>query len=290
MIVGPAGTWSCPVLACLILLVGGCASTGPAQGGRGEKVGQLVETAVEKTKKGSGLAFEKAKEGGQVLVGGAGAAATKYREIKKVSDIAGEEEARLYGRKIAARVAGSFPGGILDAPALTRYVSIVGRLCAANAERQDVRYRFAILNSATFNAFAAPGGYVFITLGVLRGLRNEAELAGVLSHEIAHVDRRHVMKAMEVKFTIEAFVEAGAYGIETTTGDILHKDVKIPGKVIAKIQEMATHGFEIVINNAYSRTDELEADAQAVAIAHRAGYPADGLIAVFRRRSANHED
>lgn len=286
-----AGARSGIGLAVLVLLGGGCASSTSREGStRSDRVGRLVDTAVEKTRNASGIALEKTKEGGQSVVAGASAASRKYREIKKVSDVPGDQEALLYGRKIAARVAGSFPEGILDAPALTRYVSLVGQLCAANAEREDVRYRFAVLNSPTFNAFAAPGGYVFITLGALRSLRSEAELAGVLSHEIAHIDKRHIMKAMEGKFTIEAFVQAGASGIETTAGGLTNRQVKIPGAVIAKIQEMAAHGFDLVINNAYSRDDELEADAHGVAIAHRAGYPADGLIQVFQRRSAEHGD
>ena len=74
------------------------------------------------------------------------------------------------------------------------YVNKVGRGVALFAGRDELTYYFAILDSDTINAFAAPGGYIFITKGSIMAMENEAELAAVLAHEIGHVNNRHIMR------------------------------------------------------------------------------------------------
>ena len=82
-------------------------------------------------------------------------------------------------------------GGAYDDPALARYVTAVGERLAATAERKDLTYTFTVIDSPIVNAFALPGGYVYVTRGLLALARNEAELAGVLAHEIGHITARH---------------------------------------------------------------------------------------------------
>src|SRR6201999_4083362 len=84
-----------------------------------------------------------------------------------------------------------FGGAYSEKPNINAYVSEIGNKVAQNAERKDVSYTFTVLNSEEINAFALPGGYVYVTRGLVSLANNEAELAGVLGHEIGHVNARH---------------------------------------------------------------------------------------------------
>ena len=95
-----------------------------------------------------------------------------------------EEEIAL-GRNITGSLLGAAP--LVKDDALQQYVNKVGRWVASQSERADLPWKFGVIESADINAFAAPGGYVLITKGLYQKLTNEAQLAGVLGHEIAHV-------------------------------------------------------------------------------------------------------
>ena len=99
-----------------------------------------------------------------------------------------EEEARS-GEDIAAPVLGAAPPW--KNAAVQRYVNLVGRRVADQAERRDVAWRFAVIDSPSINAMAFPGGIVVVTRGLYALLDSEDELAAVLGHEIAHVNRKH---------------------------------------------------------------------------------------------------
>src|SRR5262249_50304062 len=83
-----------------------------------------------------------------------------------------------------------------EKPELTTYVSSIGQFVAATSERKDVTYTFTVLNTPDVNAFAVPGGYIYITRGLLTLADNEAEVAGVLGHEIGHINARHTAERM----------------------------------------------------------------------------------------------
>ncbi|MEE8445667.1 MAG: M48 family metalloprotease, partial [Alphaproteobacteria bacterium] len=100
-----------------------------------------------------------------------------------------DEEIRI-GRETHRQVLTEF-GGVYYDPGLAAYVERVGKSLALVTENQDFDYRFTILNSPAINAFALPGGYVYVTRGLLALVSNEAELAGVIGHELAHVNARH---------------------------------------------------------------------------------------------------
>lgn len=82
---------------------------------------------------------------------------------------------------------------------LNEYVNKVGKALAANSERPDIRWTFMVLDDPSVNAFSAPGGYVFVTTGLLKAVENEAQLAGVLGHEIGHVTGKHALEAYKVQ-------------------------------------------------------------------------------------------
>jgi predicted Zn-dependent protease len=126
--------------------------------------------------------LNRAVEGGKILVSG-------------TLPIGYEEEAAI-GKAMALHVISRF-GGIYDQPDITRYVNLVGRGVAQTSDRPNIPYYFAVLAHPSLNAFATPGGYVFITKGLLQRLRNEAELAAVLGHEIAHISEKHMLKIIQ---------------------------------------------------------------------------------------------
>ena len=169
--------------------------------------------------------------------------------------ISTEEEVDL-GREVAANVAAQF--GIYQNEALTEYVNMVGLTVAMSAQRKDVTYRFAILNSDAVNAFAAPGGYIFVTKGLLSILQDEAQLAGVLGHEIAHVTQKHVIKEIQksrmAKAMIPGYVKAAAEKAE----------------YMSQITDTAIQ----MLWKGLSREDELESDRVGVEYARAAGYDA----------------
>ena len=159
------------------------------------------------------------------------------------------------GRGIAATIAGRYP--IVQDEALTTYVNLVGLTVAGEAPRPDVTYRFAVLETPDVNAFAAPGGYIFVTRGALALMESEAELAGVLAHEVGHVNRRHVIEGIrKASFMSEVRDQAG-----------------ISGAVL----DRAVGAGANVLFSGYSRADEAEADSLGVLYAASAGYAASGL-------------
>jgi predicted Zn-dependent protease len=170
-----------------------------------------------------------------------------------------EEEIQI-GRAVSARVAGRY--GLSTDDRLTRYVSLVGLVCAANSERPGIPWRFAVLASDEVNAFAAPGGYIFITRGALRKMTSEAQLAGVLSHEIAHVAGKHILKEIQ-----KANLASAGKSLAEASG-------KIPSGVLDAVADTGAN----VLFKGYSRSDEYEADLTGTTILHGAGYPPDGLV------------
>jgi predicted Zn-dependent protease len=187
---------------------------------------------------------------------------------KAVKEIDEPEEIAI-GRDVASRLLGAAP--LVPNPGLQRYVNNVGRWLAAQTERPDLPWQFGVLDHGNVNAFATPGGTIFITRGLLEKMRNEAELAGVLGHEIVHVLKKHHLKAIQK-------------GAQTAlAGDGLSTALKeragpARDKLIAFGTEMYTRGLD--------KSDELEADRLGVVIAARAGYDAYGLPSVLQTLQA----
>lgn len=157
--------------------------------------------------------------------------------------------------------------GAYDNPPMDKYVNLVGNTVAQSGARRDIQYRFAILNSEIVNAFAMPGGYIFVTRGALANLQNEAELAGVLAHEVAHVDGRHLEKEVRAKKTTSWAVEEGT--------------TKIPGA--AELNALANDLISRAVTSRYSQDKESEADRKGVQFAAGAGYDPSGLVSFLQR-------
>lgn len=121
----------------------------------------------------------------------------------------GLEEERAYGGAIAVMVVQKY-GGIVEDEALLRYVALVGNVVASVSDRPELKYHFGVLDSDQVNAMAAPGGYIFITRGALMKMNSEAELAGVLAHEVGHVTARHALTIIQNLKSASAMTNAAA--------------------------------------------------------------------------------
>ncbi|HEX6928207.1 MAG TPA: M48 family metalloprotease [Gammaproteobacteria bacterium] len=185
-----------------------------------------------------------------------------------------EEEAEI-GSKAAATLLGAAP--MLENEAMQRYVNRVGRWVAMQSDRPALPWRFAVIDHPNVNAFAAPGGYVFITRGLLFQLRNEAELAGVLGHEIMHVVRKHHLEALKKQARLALAGSVAAAALEQRGED-------------ADKYEWVADGAKTLYTRGLDRGDEFEADRMGVVLAARAGYDPYGLLAVLQRLDAMSAD
>ncbi|GAB4127685.1 MAG: hypothetical protein Fur0040_10590 [Sideroxydans sp.] len=198
------------------------------------------------------------------------AAATPSPQLMQAVQVArelqgpSEQEEIAIGRQIAGNLLGAAP--LVRDAKLQRYVNLVGRWVASQGERPDLPWHFGVIQSEDVNAFAAPGGYIFLTLGLYRTLQNEADLAGVLGHEIAHVIRQHHLKVLQQS----RLVEAGSQALARQAG----------GSPAA--QKLIGSGAEIVARG-LDKEAEFEADRMGVVLAVRAGYDAYGLPGVLQQ-------
>src|SRR5512135_3156720 len=139
---------------------------------------------------------------GQALKDKLNAEAPKLVEVVKEVRGPDESEEIAIGRQISGNLLGAAP--LVKDAKLQKYVNQVGEWVASQSERPDLPWHFGVIQSEDVNAFAAPGGYIFVTLGLYRLLQNEAELAGVLGHEIGHVIRKHHLKLLQQSKLVEA--------------------------------------------------------------------------------------
>jgi len=193
---------------------------------------------------------------------------TAKNVVTATTDI-GEQEEIGIGRDVAARLLGAAP--LMPNDGVQRYVNHVGRWLATQTERPDLPWQFGVLEAPQLNAFATPGGNIFITRGMLERMKSEAELAGVLAHEIAHVLRKHHLKAIQKGAQTALAGEAMSQALANRSGANREK-------LIALGSEVFTRGLD--------KGDELEADRLGVAIAARGGYDAYGLPSVLQRLQA----
>lgn len=164
-----------------------------------------------------------------------------------------------FGRDVAARVLARH--ALLEDERLNRYVNLVGKTLAAHSTRPELEYRFGVIGGDFANAYSAPGGYVFVTRGALLAMQDEAELAAVLAHEIAHVSQRHIVKALN----LQAHESGGATGMAQMLG-------MKGGTARAAFQQAVDEAVEMLFEQGYRQQDELEADLVALLNLAAAGY------------------
>ena len=198
------------------------------------------------------------KDGGRSIFGEVLGALQAFEPI-------GYKEERVIGGSLATEIFSRFGGPYRNA-SLERYVALVGNAVVGVTERADLPFHFAILNSDDPNAFAAPGGYVFISVGLLRKMRSEAELAGVLGHEIAHITNRHALKMIETDQQNQVLKRGVSQVTESLLGD---SPEFLDGIMKGLTDAMFTTGLP--------KKDEYDADRTGMRFAYEAGYYPAGL-------------
>ncbi len=229
----------------------GCEGMGEVGAEIGRATGVLTDSEAESVKRGA-AAVEKSWQ-----------------------DLTPEQEYYI-GRAVAARVFETYQP--LDQPQSNAYLNLLGQSLAVFSERPETfgGYRFLLLDSDEVNAFAAPGGSILVTRGMLRCCENEDELAAVLAHEICHVQAKHGLRAIKQSRLTEAFTIVAAESAKQLGSEELASLTReFESSVGDVVMTLTTSG--------YSRTQERDADAAAVRLLKRAGYPEAAILTMLQR-------
>lgn len=207
-----------------------------------------------------------------LLVGAVGAESLREKLSRKIPEsqrllfALTEQDEIKAGQQVTANLLGVAP--LIKDDALQRYVNTVGSWVAQGSERPELPWHFGVIDSADVNAFAAPGGYILITRGLYASLDDEAELAGVLAHEIAHVVERHHIDLMRKTMLLQEGQEAIEKRLKGDKDELLRRLVGTGAEIFARRLDQEA---------------EFEADRRGVVLAARAGYGAYGLPAVLQK-------
>jgi hypothetical protein len=180
-----------------------------------------------------------------------------------------EAEERSIGEDVSLKIRTRF--GVVQDEAVTKYVTLVGTALAQQSERPKLNWTFIVLDTDGVNAFASPGGIVHITRGALGLIQNEAELAGVLGHEITHVSHKHAVNAIQ-------------------KGNMMKAASETAGSRVAFLDTLANKVYDIVIENKFDRNDEMDADKTGVALVQKLGYAPNGLAAFLTTLDERNKD
>jgi predicted Zn-dependent protease len=192
-------------------------------------------------------------------LGGIMRRAQQAQEKKQQFDdmnITEEEEIKL-GADVSMKIRERF--GVVQDAAVHKYVTLVGTVLTEQSSRPKLPWTFIVLDTDGVNAFAAPGGYVHITRGALALIKSEAELAGVLGHEIAHVAQKHTVGAIRK-----------SKGVQIGTSETLANRG-------AFLDQLANRTYSMVLENSFDRGDELDADKEGILLVQKATYAGTGL-------------
>jgi len=202
------------------------------------------------------------------------------RAIGSAAEEITPEQEYYIGRAVAANILSNYRiwNG---SQAMTAYLN---RICAAitiNSPRPDVfnGYHVAILDSNEINAFATSGGHIFVTRGLINAAKSEDALAGVIAHEIAHIQLQHSIRAIRTSRITQALMVTGVSAAGAATGMSVNELTDVFNESVGEI-------VSTMVNNGYSQTQEFEADNTAMRLLASAGYSPSGLIDMLRELSA----
>jgi len=192
----------------------------------------------------------------------AGAALTFLTLACGVSE---DQEVQL-GRQNAEQINSQIP--LVRDPIVTNYVRDLGLSIARTTPRADLDWQFFVVNSREVNAFALPGGFIYVNRGLIERAQDVDELAGALGHEIGHVVRRHSVQQLEKRNGANLAVGLGCTLTRICNSDVARAAIQVGGAALFA---------------RYSRTDEAEADSEAVLNVTAAGLDPHGIPTLFRR-------
>lgn len=208
------------------------------------------------------------------------ACASSRKEIKPGADarLMSEADEVKFGYYVDAMICNEYP--VLKKERLNNQVATIGNRLAKQSIRPDFQFHFKVLNTETINAFAGPGGFVYVTVGLLDELERKDELAAVLSHEIGHCCARHSIKSW---YTAQRISQA------LTLIDIAAIVAGLPpvagagGDIIGNVGQIAANLASMLIYQGYSRGYEYQADELGLQQMYEAGYDPEGMISVFEK-------
>ncbi|MGQ9801675.1 MAG: M48 family metalloprotease [Candidatus Saccharicenans sp.] len=183
---------------------------------------------------------------------------TQKRELMLLS----RSDELAMGQQTDAEVTSTY--GVYPDSSLNQYVSTIGKKLATVSHQPDLDWHFQVLDSPVVNAFAVPGGYVYLTRGILAYLNDEAELAGVMGHEIGHVTARH---------SAQLYSKAQLAQIGLVVGVAV-------SKTFSKFAGLAEAGLSVLFLS-FSREHERQADDLGVLYSSKAGYEASRMSNMF---------
>ncbi|MBD3671300.1 MAG: M48 family metalloprotease [Gammaproteobacteria bacterium] len=194
-----------------------------------------------------------------------------FELVKSDTDVQEDIKAEVkLGRQIAANILGKY--GLYGNDTINEYVSKVGHSLTLELGRREIDYYFSVLDTEEINAYAAPGGYIFITRGLLQQLQDESELAAVLAHEIIHVDKKHIVEALDIK----GFADSHQRGFVTFIGGIA-------GSARVAFDQAVDSALEVLFSQGLHHEAEFESDKLALQILHHVGYEPGAIARVLHR-------
>lgn len=192
---------------------------------------------------------------------------------KTFADITPEQEYYI-GRAVGATIVNKYK--VYENERATQYINLLGQTLAQASARPETfgGWHFLILDSDEINAFAAPGGFIFVSRGMLRLCKNEDDLAAVLAHEVAHVELQHALRAIKGSRLTSALTLLAVEGAKSFAGDTL-------ASLTEAFEGSITDISSTLMNSGYARRQERQADEVAIRILRTIGYDPRALVRVL---------
>lgn len=181
--------------------------------------------------------------------------AKKAQDVRDLQMTDAEEQ--TLGKEVSERIRLRY--GVVQDAAVHRYVNLVGMVLAQASTRPQLPWSFVVLDTDGVNAFAAPGGYVHITRGALALIKNEAELAGVLGHEIIHITEKHTVRAIQKSKAVQM---GAAETLSSSSG---------------LMERVVTATYDNIVERGFGRAEENESDEHGITLANKIGFAPTGL-------------
>lgn len=156
-----------------------------------------------------------------------------------------------FGRNLAARILGRYK--LVQDKKVSRYVSLLGTGIAAQIGRPELKYYFGVIDADDVNAYACPGGYIFLTKGALKSIHDEAQLVGILAHEIVHINQRHVVKKLKITGKDTSMTSSFAKIIGGSTSSVR-----------ALLDQLTDQAYLLLFEEGLDKQDEFESDTLAI--------------------------
>jgi predicted Zn-dependent protease len=211
----------------------------------------------------------------------AGAISRSADAISKAAEEITPEQEYYIGRAVGANILTRYK--IWNGnPALTKYLNEICSAIVINSPRPEIYngYHVAILDSQEINAFATPGGHIFVTRGLIACTDSEDALAGVIAHEIGHIQLQHSIKAIKNSRITQAILVTGS----STAGALGNQEIR---ELASVMDESVNEIISTLVEKGYSRDQEFDADTAALALMASAGYEPSSLISMLHLLEKN---